>query len=580
LAAHLQTWLGPMRFLALACDYDGTIATHGLVDDATIAALRRFRASGRRLILVTGRELDDLERVCPDLALFDRVVAENGAVLHDPHARTTRDLATAPPGRLVQELQGRGVTPLSVGRVIVATWEPQETVVLEAIRDLQLELQVIFNKGAVMVLPSGINKASGLQAQLQELGLSAHNVVGIGDAENDHAFLSACECSVAVANALQALKERVDLVTAGDHGRGVIELIDRMLKTDLAELEPALARHCITVGVDEQSAEVRLRPYGETVMVAGPSGSGKSTITTSILEGLCARRYQFCIIDPEGDYHELDEAVSLRGSDERALADEAMQVLASPDQNLVLNLVDLKLEDRPPFFQRILPLLLELRARTARPHWVVIDEAHHLLPVDWEPATHVLPGSLGSVLMVTVHPEHVYPPARELMQSLIALGDDVSGVARDFAGNRSDLQTDAPTKPERPGGWTCLFRPGASPRWIDALPPKGERKRHQRKYAEGELGPDKSFYFRGADGRLNLRSQNLAMFTQIAEGVDDETWLHHLRKGDYSRWFRESIKDESLAQAAAAAEEDMSLSASESRSRILGAIEERYTSSA
>src|SRR5918995_1847197 len=122
-----------MRFLALACDYDGTIATHGLVDDETIAALRRFRASGRKLILVTGRELDDLQRVCPDLTMFDRVVAENGAVLHDPHARTTRDLTSPPPEALVQELRRRDVTPLSVGRVIVATWEPQETAGLEVI---------------------------------------------------------------------------------------------------------------------------------------------------------------------------------------------------------------------------------------------------------------------------------------------------------------------------------------------------------------------------------------------------------------------------------------------------------------
>jgi archaellum biogenesis ATPase FlaH len=353
-----------------------------------------------------------------------------------------------------------------------------------------------------------------------------------------------------------------------------------MLRNDLADLEPALVRHWIPVGMDEHDDEVRLKPSGEAVMIAGPSGSGKSTITTTILEGLCAKGYQFCIIDPEGDYQELEEAVSLRGSEERALADEAVQVLSSPNQNLVLNLVDLKLEHRPVFFQRMLPVLLELRARTARPHWVVVDEAHHLLPVDWQPATHVLPGSLGSVVMITVHPEHMYPPARELTQSLLALGEDVTGVAQDFAGDRIDLQTDAPPRPERPGRWACLFRPGAPPRWIDVRPPKEERKRHQRKYAEGELGPDKSFYFRGPDERLNLRSQNLAMFSQIADGVDDETWLHHLRRHDYSRWFRESIKDESLAQAAAETESDTTLSAAESRSRILAAIEERYTSPA
>ena len=101
---------------------------------------------------------------------------------------------------------------------------------LETIRDLGLELQVIFNKGAVMVLPAGVNKASGLVAALDELGLSPHNVVGVGDAENDHAFLAACECAVAVANALPTIKERADHVTAGEDGDGVRELIDALIE--------------------------------------------------------------------------------------------------------------------------------------------------------------------------------------------------------------------------------------------------------------------------------------------------------------------------------------------------------------
>jgi hypothetical protein len=110
---------------------------------------------------------------------------------------------------------------------------------------------------------------------------------------------------------------------------------------------------------------------------------------------------------------------------------------------------------------------------------------------------------------------------------------------------------------------------------IRVAAPRAERPRHRRKYAEGELGPDRSFYFRGPDGRLNLRAQNLALFVQLAYGVDDETWLHHLRRGDYSRWFREAIKDEALA-AVAAAVEAQGLPAAESRARIRAAIEERF----
>ncbi len=230
--AHAQH--GGRRYRALACDYDGTLAHNGTVDAATVAALDRARESGRKLILVTGRQLDDLLRVFPAIDRFDRVVAENGALLFRPDSREEVLLADAPPDTFVPALRQRGVAPLAIGRVIVATWEPNATIVRQTIRDLELDLQVIFNKGAVMVLPSGINKASGLSAALADLRLSPHNTVGIGDAENDHAFLGLCECAVAVANALPALKQKADRVTRAPAGAGVVEVINELLASDLA----------------------------------------------------------------------------------------------------------------------------------------------------------------------------------------------------------------------------------------------------------------------------------------------------------------------------------------------------------
>src|SRR5262245_40310168 len=115
-----------MRFLVLATDYDGTIAAHGTVAPSTIAALERARASGRKLVLVTGRELEDLFRVFPEYALFDRIVAENGALLYRPESREEKLLGEPPPAALLEQLRGRGVDPLSIGRVIVATREPNE----------------------------------------------------------------------------------------------------------------------------------------------------------------------------------------------------------------------------------------------------------------------------------------------------------------------------------------------------------------------------------------------------------------------------------------------------------------------
>jgi hydroxymethylpyrimidine pyrophosphatase-like HAD family hydrolase len=226
-----------MRYLVLAADYDGTLATHGRVDESTIEALGKLRATGRKLVLVTGRELPELCDVFPHIELFERVVAENGALIYTPRTRGERVLAAAPPEAFVTALKQRRVEPISVGRVIVATCTPHEGTVFEVIRELGLELHVIFNKRWVMVLPSGVNKATGLVAALDELGLSPHSVVGVGDAENDHAFLDLCARSIAVANARPALKHRVDLVTSRSHGAGVVELIDKLIADDLSELD-------------------------------------------------------------------------------------------------------------------------------------------------------------------------------------------------------------------------------------------------------------------------------------------------------------------------------------------------------
>ena len=226
-----------MRWRALACDYDGTLAHDGVVTPSTAAAVERFRASGRHLFMVTGRELPELKQVCPILDRFEWVVAENGALLYRPANNTTLLLCEPASEPLVESLRRFALTPLSVGRAIIATVEPNEILVLEEIKRLGLELQVIFNKGSVMVLPSGVNKATGLTALLEEAKLSAGEVVGIGDAENDHAFLKTCGLGVAVANALPMLKERADFVTNGARGEGVAELIDMILADDLAAIK-------------------------------------------------------------------------------------------------------------------------------------------------------------------------------------------------------------------------------------------------------------------------------------------------------------------------------------------------------
>ncbi len=556
-----------MRYLAFATDYDGTLAHHGVVDGETVDALRRLKASGRKLILVTGRQMDDLARVFPELPLFDLVVGENGALIYRPERRETRRLADPPPSSFVEELRRRGVEPLAVGQVVVATEQPNERVVIEVIRELGLELQVIFNKGSVMVLPSSVNKASGLQAALDEFSLSPHNVVGIGDAENDHAFLSVCECGVAVANALDAVKQRADHVT---EGRGVREVIEALISNDLHALEAAtLRRHSILLGHAGDDPVV-LSPYGSGVLLAGPSGGGKSSLARGFLERLADQRYQFCIVDPEGDYDNFAVAVTIGTPDRPPTIGEVMRILEGPHENVAINLLGLRLPERPEFFEQLLPRVHELRARTGRPHWMVVDEAHHLLPSSWGQVDVTLPQALTSTLLITVHPEALAKDVCNQIDVVLAMGAPAD-VLRPFGG-----KTDVSLAPGEALIWS---RRDGPPRRFRILPGQLERQRHLRKYAAGDLGPN-AFYFRGPDGRLNLRAQNLAMFLQIADGVDDETWLHHLRRGDYARWFKTAIKDRELEAAARKAEALGDKPAGEGRRLIRDAIEQRYTAPA
>jgi hydroxymethylpyrimidine pyrophosphatase-like HAD family hydrolase len=565
-----------MRFLALASDYDGTLAHRGTVDLPTLAALERLLASGRRFLLVTGRELEELLDIFPHVHFCSRIVVENGAVIYHPESKQIEIIATPPPPTFIQELRRRGV-PLSAGRVIVATSVGHESTVLDVIREQGLELQVIFNKDAVMVLPAGVNKATGLAHVLRQLELTEHEVVGVGDAENDHAFLALCECAVAVANALPAIQEHADLVTRGEQGAGVAELIDQVVADDLADLE-SLHRHDLLLGHDPEGNEVHVPPFGHNVLICGPSGSGKSTAATSFLERLAAVRYRYCIIDPEGDYSELEGASVIGNARRGAGADEVLHLLTTTETNTVVNMVGLPLNSRPPFFLSLLPGLLELRARTGRPHWLVVDEAHHLLPASWEPGPGALPQTLRCVLFITVHPDLLAPVILRSVDTLIAVGSRPGETIDQFCQSVGDAQPNLDIA-DLDTGEVLLWRRAEPdrPTRVRIIPSTSERRRHVRKYAEGELPPERSFYFTGAEGKLHLRAQNLILFLQLADGVDDGTWKYHLRKGDYSRWFREAIKDPELADEVALWEEERGLPAKDSRQQVREAVERRYT---
>ncbi len=413
----------PLQFQALAADYDGTLAHDGVMEAATVAALERLKASGRRLLMVTGRELKDLFVVCPRLDLFDRVVAENGALVYTPADGHTRLLEQPPPPEFVNELVRRGVGPISVGHVIVATWEPHEVAVLDVIRQMGLELHVIFNKGAVMVLPSSVNKATGLAAALKDLGLSAHNTVAIGDAENDHAFLKACECGVAVANALPALKQVADWVAPSRHGQGVCSLIEQLLSDDLSSITAGIDRHRLKVGKKTDGSDALLRSIGETLLISGPAKSGKSVLAASIVSQLTAAKYQSVTIDIAGTYSRTDPAVALGSSQRLPLLEEVMEVLRHPDRHAIVNLCSLAPDHRQRYFREALEKFAQLRESTGRPHWIIVDEAHQLMPVRSDKGNELIRfEGASNWLLVSEAPDQIAPEVMQRITTHLQMG--------------------------------------------------------------------------------------------------------------------------------------------------------------
>ncbi len=566
-----------MRYLALVTDYDDTLAKDGRVADSVAAALERLRTSGRRIVLVTGRRVDDLLAVCECINSFDYVIAENGAVLYEPGTRKRTLLAEPPPERFIAVLRKRGVHPLEVGEVIVATHVPHVDVVMETIRHFGLELQVIFNKGAVMVLPSGVNKASGVKHALRLLGMSPHEVVGVGDAENDHSFLRIAECAVAVANAIDSIKDCAAFVTTREAGEGIAELIDQLIANDLEPIDARLPHHHIALGTRLDGTTVWLPPYGRNLLVAGPSGSGKSTLAAGFIERLAEQFYQVCVLDPEGDYGSLQNVVTIGDQRHAPSVEEVLAVLRDPDVHVNVNLLGVNLPDRPYYFAELLPNLHAMRTRTGRPHWIVVDEAHHLLPATWGHALRGLPQQLGETMLITMNPAHLAPFTLSLVDMFVAVGSAANGTLRKFteAAGKPPVQID-PSIAEK-GDVVCWFvQGGQDPFPMQVIRGQAERIRHHRKYAEGDVRYH-SFYFRGPHGKQNLKAQNLFMFSQLAEGIDEETWIYHLRRGDYSSWFREVIKDESLAEEARIIEQRTDLSPWDSRCFIRQAIDKRYT---
>ena len=546
-----------MFFKALACDYDGTLAFEDRISPAVHEALQRARTAGLRLILVTGRTFFELTRVCDCLELFHAVVAENGAVLYYPGSAMIRDQGPPVPGRLLAELDRRGIY-YQVGRVIVGTARVDEGALKDALAAAGVTRDLIYNRAALMLLPAGVSKGSGVQQALRVLGLSSHDVLALGDAENDLPLFDACGFSGCPGDSLPAVLERVDWVFPGVHGTGIAAAITEQILPDRLTVPDSL-RHRISIGwVAATSGPVTIPARGVNMLIHGDPHSGKSWLAGALVERLVTARYSVCVIDPEGDYRVLAHLPGVTWTEvhEPAGLDRALDGhLRDPAASTVLDLSSLPHAAKVAVIERALRKIREIRRSIGRPHWILIDEAHYSLHGGGVAADALDVENLG-FCFVTYRPSwlreqviqavNIFVLARTSGREEMAfLGSTLPAVVSEGAGISEALA-------RLPRGEFLLVQRnrGHHPSAVTfvAAPRQTIHVRHLTKYVDACVPPGREFRFRGADGRVIASADSLHSFRRVVATAPDDVLAHHAGHGDFSSWVRDVFADAELAR--------------------------------
>jgi hydroxymethylpyrimidine pyrophosphatase-like HAD family hydrolase len=571
-----------VKFQVLVLDYDGTVATDGVLHPAVRAAIGRLRAAGGMVVLATGRILDELEHVAGDLHFVDAVVAENGAVAAFPADNRTLLLGHEPPTALLRTLTERGVDFVA-GHSVVETDADNAQEVLSAIRDLELPLALTFNRSRLMVLPQGITKASGLHEVLRLLRRSEHNAVAIGDAENDHILLDVCECGVAVAWGSPALKSVADLVLAGDGPQAVAEFIDALTAQPHLPA-PREARRRIVLGADEAQRAITLPVQDRAVLIVGDTKSGKSHVAGLLAEQLITQRYAVCVIDPEGDYRALESlpGVVLLGSDGPPHLEAIDQLVRHPELSLVIGLSSLDLGEKRASVAAIMPHLAAMRRQRGVPHRIVLDEAHYFLqPGERCPLSD---GDLAAWTLVTyrlaaLHPD-VCAAAPLIISTRLTDQSEVRALLA-LGGGTAHRPRWAEVLANLPIGEAVLLQgaaeESAQPVRCRLAPRLTAHVRHRQKYVDVPVMEGRAFDFTRDGVATGIRARSLGELAALIRELPPELVAGHLRRGDISRWIQDVFGDHVLAARVRAIESRTAAEhATGAAHRLARLIEARY----
>lgn len=541
-----------MKFGVLALDYDGTIARDGVLDSEVRSAIAEVRRHGIAVVIVTGRIIAELEQVAGDLHFVDAVVGENGAVMWFANGHT-RQLAYSTSIQFLQELGRRGLE-FKAGKCVVELDAAVAHQVLSVIRELELPLVLLFNRGRLMVLPQAVSKGAGLREALATLRLSVHNAIGIGDAENDHDLLATCELGVAVSWGSQLLQEAADEVLQGTGPNAVAAYI-RQAAHELRLPPEKIGQHRLTLGTGEDGRELTLAIRGFNALIAGDPRSGKSWVTGLMCEQLILQGYSVCVIDPEGDYRTLETlpgVVVFGGEDPPPELPDLARVLRHPDMSVVIDLSHASYHEKMNYMKSLLPMLAAIRRTTGLPHRIVIDEAHYFLHE--ANVGELLDLTLGAYTLVTYRLADLHPNLRNAIECMIvkrttdthenqtllnllrAKGDCTAAMS-DLGSLGLNEAVLLPGMRETAG--KCLK--------FKLFPRLTSHVRHKAKYLDVQLLVDQGFWFTDDGKYVAGPARTLKDFLALLGLVPPGVLKGHTLREDFSRWIADVFHDHALA---------------------------------
>jgi hypothetical protein len=542
-----------MRLRVLALDFDGTIADERGLEPRVRSAIEYARGRGIVVLLVTGRILSDLRCKLGKLDLFDAIVGENGAVLAFPGAGRSLTLAPRIGESFVQALRARNPSAIS-GECVVELDAGAAGQCLTLIREMQLPLTLHFNRGRLMILPQSVSKATGLREALRILRLSGRNAVAVGDAENDHELLQACEVGAAVAWGSAALRASADLIVDGTGPADVAAFVKSVASAEHIVI-PARARRRLVLGRERSGALLELAVRGRNALVAGDPRSGKSWVAGLLGEQLILQGYSLCILDPEGDYASLEglPGVLLLGGDSAPpTMQELTRLLRHADVSVIVDLARQKSADKRDYILRALVALTELRRATGVPHRILVDEAHYFLH---DPAqASLLDRSDAGYTLVTYCAGRLHPDVLTSSECVVATrmtdATDVEALHRAQGGSEG-LDTWKKELGSLELGEAALL-PGSAEaqgrlRRFQVSPRTTSHVRHRHKYLDVPVCVERAFQFRIAKDGQGPRVASLQELVDVLEGTSREAIDGHVQRGDFSRWVEDVFQDETLA---------------------------------